>query len=708
LRTRFGVITKVMFLTILLFSFVLIGCTPPTPTPVPPIELTPTPPVDETPTPPVDETPTPEVTLTPSPEPTPSPTPEPKVDPIGIDVTVGWPMANQNYGNTRLAPDSEIDSTNVDGLDLAWTLAIPGRGPYGGTAWNPLIVNGIVYFQDLASNVLALDLESGEVIWEQFFDRAAVGPNSPAVGYGKIFVQDGVNTVHALDQETGEELWSTELDGPTSAFQPYVYGGYVYAGTAAGAVDEETDEVAIRGYAGGTTGYIYALDQETGEIVWRFQTVEEDFWGNPQVNSGGGVWYPPAIDTETGITFWGTGNPAPFPGTVDYPNAASRPGPNLYTNSILALDHETGEMLWYNQVRPRDLFGLELQLPPILTTAEIDGVEQQIVIGSGKLGRVIAFDVDTGGILWDTLVGEHQNDDLQEITLGEIVEVLPGVYGGVQTPMALADGVLYVPVVNLATPYTATGFDAEDGTEAVRNAEERTRVEEGTGAMVAIDVNSGEILWSTDFGTLNVGAATVVNDLVFTSLLDGTILALSRDDGEVVWSFMAPPGINGWPAVSGDTILFPAGIGSDPLLLAFRLGAEDDVLATPTPTVQTSPTPTVQPSPTPAVQPSPTPTEEPDTEARTIEVIARNYEFEPETIRVQAGQLVEFIVSSPDIYHTFTVKESREATQDIINLDVFPDREPARIQHIFDEPGELYLYCIPHEGLGMTGMIVVE
>jgi plastocyanin len=95
-------------------------------------------------------------------------------------------------------------------------------------------------------------------------------------------------------------------------------------------------------------------------------------------------------------------------------------------------------------------------------------------------------------------------------------------------------------------------------------------------------------------------------------------------------------------------------------------------------------------------------------EARTIEVIARSYEFEPDTIRVQAGQTVEFVVSSPDIYHTFTIKESRQATQNIVNLDVHPEREPARVRHTFEKPGEFYLYCIPHEGLGMTGTIIVE
>ena len=118
-----------------------------------------------------------------------------------------------------------------------------------------------------------------------------------------------------------------------------------------------------------------------------------------------------------------------------------------------------------------------------------------------------------------------------------------------------------------------------------------------------------------------------------------------------------------------------------------------------------------EPTPVPPDEPIPTPLaplEPDDNDVFTVEVIARNYEFEPDTIRVQAGQLVEFVVSGEDEYHTFTVKESADATEDIINLQVFPDDESTSIQHTFEEPGEYYLYCIPHEGQGMTGTIIVE
>ncbi len=566
------------------FSLLLVSCEPvetepddPTPTPSPEGVFTPTPEDDETePTPEIEFTPTPDATPTPMEEEEDPEMPETGLEDVPAEVSQyedEWPMANKDYSNTRATFDSEISSENVDQLEIAWSYPITGIGPYGGAAGNTLIANNIVYFQDLQSNIVALDLESGEVIWEHEVTQAVVGPNGPAIGYGKLFAQVGVHRLRAIDLETGEELWTVLLQGPSGAHQPYVYSGYILTGIQAGAVDIEVPGHvnAARGYSGGTTGFAYAIDQETSELVWSFQTVEEDFWGNPDVNSGGGIWYPPAIDPERGLTFWSTGNPAPFPGTIDYPNASSRPGDNLYTNTMLALDLHTGELVWYNQVLPHDLFDLDFQISPILATAEIDGQERDIVLGSGKLGRVFAFDRDSGEILWDTPVGIHQNDELDEVPLGEEVLVYPGVWGGVETPMSYAEGLVYVPVVNLPTPYTATGHDAADGVEAVANATGRTELPEGTGEFVAIDVGTGEIVWSMDLDVPPFGGATVVNDLVFFTTFDGMIYALDREDGSEVWSFQAPNGIIAWPSVAGDTIVFAAGVGEEPQVFALRL-----------------------------------------------------------------------------------------------------------------------------------------
>lgn len=299
--------------------------------------------------------------------------------------------------------------------------------------------------------------------------------------------------------------------------------------------------------------------------------VEEGFWGNPELNSGGGIWYPPGIDPEGGITYWGTGNPAPFPGTVDFPNGSSRPGPNLYTNSMLALNAQTGELIWYNQVKPHDLFDLDFHISPILASVEINGEIRNLAIGSGKLGRIVAMDRTTGETVWDTEVGIHQNDNLQEISADEATIVYPGQLGGVENPMSFADNTVYAVAVNLGTPHTATGWDAETGPESVPRSEGRMNQREGTIDVVALDASNGDVIWETPLDTVSFSGTTVVNDLVFIATLDGIIYALSREDGQIVWEYAAPGGINALPAVTQDTIIFPIGIGSNPVLLALRL-----------------------------------------------------------------------------------------------------------------------------------------
>ncbi|HWC32299.1 MAG TPA: PQQ-binding-like beta-propeller repeat protein, partial [Actinomycetota bacterium] len=298
------------------------------------------------------------------------------------------------------------------------------------------------------------------------------------------------------------------------------------------------------------------------------------FWGNEEVNSGGGVWYPPAVDADSGMTFWGTGNPAPFPGIVDFPNAESRPGPNLYTNSIVALQGASGDLEWFKQIKPRDLFDLDFQTPRILATIEGEDGAREIVIGSGKLGYVVAFDTESGDILWSTRVGEHENDELARVPEGETIRVFPGVLGGVETPMALAEDVLYVPVLDLPTPYTADGHGAEDGTEAVTNAEAETDFSKAKSHVAALELHTGRVLWKSDeFDEALFSGVTVVNDLLLAATYDGTMYALERETGEKVWSEQAPAGINAWPSVAGDTIVWPAGVGQKPRLVALSLSA---------------------------------------------------------------------------------------------------------------------------------------
>jgi outer membrane protein assembly factor BamB len=323
-------------------------------------------------------------------------------------------------------------------------------------------------------------------------------------------------------------------------------------------------------YAGGAEGVIFALDQANGTIVWSAKTLETtDYWGNASVNSGGGCWFPPAVDTQTGTIFFGIANPAPFPGqvkgpgvTMDYPNGISRPGDNLYTDSMMAFDHKTGAMKWYTQVWPHDISDYDLQQAPVLATATVNGTTQEIVLGTGKMGRVYAFNRETGTLLWETAVGDHMNDTVKAFPLEGTTTILPGILGGVETPIAYADGVAYVGANNLAT-------DMINGLTFTLHP-----LNSGTGDLVAIDVNTGRVLWDKRLGSGLYGGATVVNDLVFTGTYDGMIYAFRRDTGEQVWSYKAPAAVNAWPAVSGDTIVWPvAGPGGEPSIIGFKLGS---------------------------------------------------------------------------------------------------------------------------------------
>ncbi|MDD1759049.1 MAG: PQQ-binding-like beta-propeller repeat protein [Methanothrix sp.] len=486
------------------------------------------------------------------------------IPPEVSDYSKAWPLPNKDYDNTRATFDSEINSQNVVNLGIAWSFPIPGIGAFGAAASNPVIMGDKVYFQDLRCNVFALNLETGEPVWSKFYNVSeALGPNGPAVGLGKVFVAKDLYNVTALNAETGDEIWSTRLSDVNTTgidIQPVVYDGLVYVSTV-----PATGDVF---YAPGGIGVIYALDAETGEVVWSFSTVDSsDLWGHPEINSGGGSWYPPAIDLETGLTFWGIGNPAPFPGTEEWPSGTSRPGPNLYTDSIVALEHKTGEMAWFRQVLPHDLLDHDFQISPILADLEVEGAEQKLVFGAGKMGKVYAFNRSSGEILWSTVVGKYEETAQLDILPNETTRIYPGIFGGVETPMAYSNGILYVPVVNMFADWTPTSLNSST-----------LNFDNGTGELLAINAATGKILWIKHLNTLALGGATVINDLVFTAEYDGTIHAFKVDSGNELFVYKAPAGINGWPAVVNNTIVWPAGNGDAPSLIALRLGSASKIL----------------------------------------------------------------------------------------------------------------------------------
>lgn len=247
---------------------------------------------------------------------------------------------------------------------------------------------------------------------------------------------------------------------------------------------------------------------------------------------------------DEGKLYVGVGNAAPWPGNKEYPNGTSRPGDNDYANSLVKLDPKTGSVEWYINVKPFDLFDLDNQLTPVL--AEVEG--RPVVFTSGKHGYVVAADQETGEEIWRTAVGMHQNDDLTELPADEYIEVFPGSLGGVETPIAYSEGVIFAPILNSATWYNSSSTDPSLSSFA-----------EGTGQLVALDAASGEILWDVSQPTATFGAATVANDLAFTGGLDGVVRAYNVSDGTQVWTYQASSGLNAPFTIAGDYLFIPAG-----------------------------------------------------------------------------------------------------------------------------------------------------
>jgi outer membrane protein assembly factor BamB len=438
-----------------------------------------------------------------------------------------WPLPNADLAGTRAAVDAKIDSRNVSNLRVRWRF--PFRAPlsYSGIfASTPIVAGDTVYVQDLRSNVFALDRTTGTLRWERRYGFRNDGPNGLAFDDGRIY--GGTDTdAFALDAKSGRELWRRHLTSATEQFldvAPVFWQGLVFTGTI--------------GYPPGGRGAAYALDATTGDVRWKFDTVAEP-WALPAEAGGGGVWYPVSIDGD-GRVYLGTANPGPWGGSPELPNGGAFPARALYTDSLVALDARTGKLLWHDQVTPHDVRDYDFQATPIVAGDRI--------VGAGKSGRVIEWDRKSKQRMWTASVGLHLNDvgPLPRRT----VSVCPGLLGGVETPMALADDRVFVPVVDLCVPESATTTTTLDKVDPSR----------GKGALVALDVATGKQLWSRRFPSANFGCATVANDVVFTSTYDGNVYGLAVDDGRILWRAKLRAGTNACPAVAGDELLVGGGV----------------------------------------------------------------------------------------------------------------------------------------------------
>ncbi len=500
-------------------------------------------------------------------------TPEalPTTPPEAEEFANDWPMAQANFQATRVSAGATIDSSNVGELGVAWTLPLDADSGWGAITSNPIVLGDTVYVIDQLGTVQSVNKETGEVNWRNDYNVPTTGPNGLAVGYGYLLsVLGDTAEVLCLRPETGEEVWRFQITnhgalGITMA--PFIYDGYVI-------VSSEPGGNTKGNYEGGAEGIVFCLDIETGITLWQWNTVEDDAWGNFRVNNGGGLWYPPSVDVETGVLYMGIGNAAPFYG--EHANLSSRPGQNQYANHLVALDPNQGRVLWSVNLKPHDLFDHDNQQTPVLAdVAREDGSVVKLVFSAGKHGFVNAVDRTSGIELWKVPVGEHKNDTLS--VLGdEYVEVLPGIFGGVESPLAYKDGVVYAVVLNAVTSWNQYGMDYSG-----------MNLGAATGKVVAIEALTGRIIWDVEIPTGIAGPGpAIANDLLFTGGLDGIVRAFNLTDGSLAWSYQTAAGLNAPFAIAGDMLFVPAGsfilpspdtqeqvTELRPEVIAFRIGA---------------------------------------------------------------------------------------------------------------------------------------
>jgi alcohol dehydrogenase (cytochrome c) len=445
-----------------------------------------------------------------------------------------WPYPNADIDNTRQAPGSVISAANVSQLQQAWTFRITSK-PDGGTgalAMSPVVAGGVVYLQDMQANVYAVDLATGKLRWEHKFNTTELGgpgPDGVTVADGRVY-GDAPYTVFALSAATGKPVWVdrnllTKSQG-VFEIQPQAVAGRVYLASALG--------------TGPGGGILLALNAATGKVIWKFNTMVDS-----HVPAAGGAWEPPLVRSDGSVTF-GIGNP--------YESAAmaiAHPNRLLYADSEVNLDATTGKLRWYYQAVPNDFMDHDLQTSPI--AASINGTS--VDIAAGKMGYVYAINARTGALLWKTPVGVHNgNDDDSALALQHKLHLTapftlePAWLGGVLSNPAVADDTVYVSAVDAAITYTK--LSQYLGTELPQPP---------TGDIEALNLATGAVEWDTKLPEMALGAATVSNDLVFTTLYGGELIALNRATGAIVYRHQLPTSTNAPLVVAGNTVIVSAG-----------------------------------------------------------------------------------------------------------------------------------------------------
>ncbi|MGA8690534.1 MAG: pyrroloquinoline quinone-dependent dehydrogenase [Methyloceanibacter sp.] len=474
---------------------------------------------------------------------------------------------NGNYDQTRYFPGKQIDTSNVGKLHPAWIFQTEVKESMETT---PIVVNGVMYVTTSFDHVYALNAKTGEEYWHYKHAMGPVttyccGPNNRGVAVydDKVYLATLDSQLVALDAKTGSIVWQTQIADPTLGYSetmaPTAVNGKILIGTNGG-------EYGIR-------GFVRAYDAKTGKLIWNFDTSPENsvgVWattdatgkdlhrdiaaekaqlaktGDPYKTVGGGVWQNPSVDLKTNRVYFVVGNPSPdLDGSV-------RPGDNLYTESLVSVDLDSGKYICHFQFIPHDLWDLDDTSPTVLVDAkDKDGNIVPAVIHGGKTGHVYVNNRKDCSLIRfsDAMVSQ---DGMYTLPTAEGARMLPGANGGVEwSPMAVNPELGLTYAVNLHQPmtYQVQSSPYPGGKLWLGGAFKVIASEESFGNVTAVDYNTGKIKWQVKTPLPMMGGPlTTAGGLMFTGEGNGWFRAYDAATGKVLWSFFAGAGVNAPPA----------------------------------------------------------------------------------------------------------------------------------------------------------------
>jgi alcohol dehydrogenase (cytochrome c) len=481
-----------------------------------------------------------------------------------------WIHANGSYDQARYYPGNQINAGNVAKLVPKFTFQ---TAVLESMETAPIVVNGVMFLTTSFNHVYAIDAVTGEEFWHYKHKMGPIttfccGPNNRGVAIegDRLFMGTLDAKLVALDAKTGKLLWETQIADPEKG----------YSETMAPAVVEGKVLIGTNGGEYGVRGFVKAFNAADGKLLWTFNTIpdkgQEGVWATTDATGrdmhrdiaaekkmlaekggefyqtlGGGVWMTPAIDLKTRTVFFVVGNPSP-----DL-YGAIRPGDNLYTDSMVAVDLDKGTYKWHSQYIAHDVWDLDAVSPPILTQAkDASGKMVDVVIHGGKTGHVYVHDRNTGKIIRFSEAMIPQ-ENMWVLPTKEGARMLPGANGGVEwSPMAVNPKLRLTYAANLHQPMT---YHVEEspypgGKLWLGGAFKTIPSEQQWGRLVAVNLDTGKVAWGvkTDQPLIG-GVLATAGDLVFNGEANGWFKAFDAKSGKVLWRYNAGAGVNA-PAVS--------------------------------------------------------------------------------------------------------------------------------------------------------------